>query len=337
MIKISQLFLIFLFVPAVSVIAGEQQNAPIGDFALENGSLINNCQIGYRVYGKANEDRSNIILFPTWFGGTSEHVGALIGPQGLLDSSRYQIIIVDALGNGISSSPSNYKKGPFPRFTVRDMVRSQYVLLTKVLGIPHVFAVVGGSMGGMQTFEWLVSYPEFMDKAVPYVGTPHGSSYDRLLWQTELNMIRSGQRYGMPVDSIMGLVASVQQMVARTPQYLAENTSRPDVDKIIREAFQERERLFTMQNYAAQIEAMLAHNVAAPFGDDMNRAAGRVKADVFVIVSASDHIVQPLPALDFAALIGAQTLVLDSDCGHLAVGCRLKEVGQAIARFLDNR
>jgi homoserine O-acetyltransferase len=76
----------------------------------------------------------------------------------------------------------------FPKFTLRDSVNSQYHLLTSVLKINHVKAVVGVSMGGMQTFQWLV-YPDFMDLGVPVVGSPRLAAYDLLLWQAQIDAI----------------------------------------------------------------------------------------------------------------------------------------------------
>jgi homoserine O-acetyltransferase len=74
-----------------------------------------------------------------------------------LDTSKYFIVATDAIGNGPTTSPSNSQAQPrmaFPRFLIRDMVTSQHRLMTQHLGIPHVVAVVGPSMGGMQSLQW---------------------------------------------------------------------------------------------------------------------------------------------------------------------------------------
>src|SRR5262249_16191291 len=99
--------------------------ASIRDFPLENGPVIPHCKVTYRTYGKMDADRSNVVVIPTWFNGLSEDWEKYIRPGGIVDPAKYYVIVMDALGDGNSSSPSNtkaFKPQKFPQFTVHDMV-----------------------------------------------------------------------------------------------------------------------------------------------------------------------------------------------------------------------
>src|SRR3954453_837738 len=148
------------------------QSYKIGDFQLESGEVIKDFAISYVTHGKLNEKKSNAILMVTAISGNHHRLDFLIGPGKALDTDKYFIVCTDAIANGFSTSPSNSKAQPrmqFPKFAIRDMVQSQYRLMKEKLGIDHVVAVVGPSMGGMQGLQWGVSHPGYMDALVAMV------------------------------------------------------------------------------------------------------------------------------------------------------------------------
>ncbi|MBU2445048.1 MAG: alpha/beta fold hydrolase [Bacteroidetes bacterium] len=265
-------------------------------------------------------------------------MGNLIGtgPNKLLDSSKYFIIAVDAIGNGISTSPSNsvtQNGKDFPQFTMRDMVNSQYELVTKVLGLDHLYAAIGGSMGSMQVLQWAVSYPDFVDKIVAYVPTPWSNSYDMLVWSTRLQIIESAQRVNMPEKDIMKSLSMLIQSIAQTPNYFVKNIPREKFDEYLKSFDREPSKTFTSYDYASQLRAMINLDISKNL-ESKEKLKDVIKAKVFMIISLQDHIVHPQPALDFAELIGAEKLVFDSECGHLVVNCEMEKCSKAIAEFL---
>ncbi len=148
------------------------QSFNMGDLRLESGEVIRDFAISYVTHGTLNAERSNAILMVTAISGNHHRLDFMIGPGRALDTDRFFIIATDAIGNGLTTSPSNSRTQPrmqFPRFTIRDMVASQHRLMTEHLGIQRVVAVVGPSMGGMQALQWGVSHPAFMDSLVAMV------------------------------------------------------------------------------------------------------------------------------------------------------------------------
>ena len=112
-----------------------------GDLKLESGEAIKDFSISYVTHGKLNEKKSNAILMVTAISGNHHRIDFMIGPGKALDPDKYFIICTDAIGNGLTTSPSNSKAQPrmsFPKFTIRDMVESQYRLMKEKLGIDHV-------------------------------------------------------------------------------------------------------------------------------------------------------------------------------------------------------
>jgi homoserine O-acetyltransferase/O-succinyltransferase len=320
---------------------GEQRFASLGACKLVSGQQIDHCRLGYRTWGRLNARRSNAVLVPTWFAGHSNDLGGLVGAKALLDPAKYFLIAVDALGDGVSSSPSNSaaQHGPaFPAFTTRDMVNAEYRLVTETLRLRHLHAVMGLSMGGMQTFEWMVDYPGFMTKAIPIAGTPRLTGYDLLLWHTEEDAFqadpawRGGKYQHTPP---LGLVQVIHTMNLTTTANYARTHPPEKFSGDYAGYFAKGILPFDANDWRAQLEAMMHHDIA--HGGTLNDAAKKVKAKVLVIIGAQDRMVNPQPALDFAALLGAKTLVLNSDCGHLSFGCESAKTYPAVRAFLDGQ
>ena len=322
---------------------GDLRFGRLGDFRLESGESIRDCRIGYRTYGRLDEAQSNAVLFPTWFSGTSQQLAGNIGRGKIVDSGRYYVIAVDAIGDGVSSSPSNSTAQPrmkFPKFSIRDMVESQYRLVTEVLHLKHLHGVLGISMGGMQTFQWIVAHPDFVERAVPIVGSPKLTPYDLLLWEAELHAIEGdanfqGGNYTTRPVAAMRTVSDIHNLALTTPAYYVEQNRGKDFAGVLAAAEQATLEGMDTNDWYRQLQAMIGLDIFRQFGGDMVRAASAVKAKVTVVAASRDHMVNPLPALELARLLHAVTVELGSDCGHLSPGCELPKVSEAVTKALE--
>lgn len=141
---------------------------PLPNFRLQCGLTLPEARLAYRTYGTLNGSKSNAILYPTSYGAQHCDIDWLIGPDGVLDSARYFIVIPNMFGNGLSSSPSNLPE-PFtgcrtPAFTHVDNVTAQRRLLTEVFGIERLALAYGWSMGGQQALHWGALFPECVER-----------------------------------------------------------------------------------------------------------------------------------------------------------------------------
>jgi homoserine O-acetyltransferase len=168
------------------------------ELKLQSGKTLAPVKIGYETYGKLTPEKDNAVLICHFYSGTSHAAGkykaedkapgywdAIIGPGKPLDTDKYFIVSSDTLVNINPKDPNVVTTGPasvnpktgkpygmtFPVVTVRDFVNVQYELL-KHLGVRRLQLVTGASGGGLQTFEWAVAYPDFVERIMPVIATP---------------------------------------------------------------------------------------------------------------------------------------------------------------------
>ena len=137
-----------------------QHTFVIRNFHTESGVILPEAKIVYGTYGHLNAAGDNAILLPSHYMADMHGYEWLIGPGKALDPAQHLLITSELFGNGRSSSPSNTAEpfhGPrFPVTTIRDNVEAVHELLTQELGVRHLQAVIGFSMGAQQAFQWAV-------------------------------------------------------------------------------------------------------------------------------------------------------------------------------------
>ncbi len=155
--------------------APKQGDFIASDFRFHTGEVMRELRLHYTTVGEPSGAPVLILHGTTGSGAgmlTQAFAGELFGPGQPLDASKYFIILTDAIGAGKSSKPSDGLRAKFPKYNYDDMVAAQYRLVTEGLGIRHLRMVLGNSMGGMHTWLWGVTHPDFMDALVPMASQP---------------------------------------------------------------------------------------------------------------------------------------------------------------------
>jgi len=173
------------------------------NFRTTSGAVLPEAKIVYGTYGHLNAAGDNVILLPSHYMAEMHGYEWLINmgnqPGKALDPARMFLITTELFGNGRSSSPSNTPEpfhGPrFPVTTIRDNVEAVHQLLTTELGVRHLRAVIGFSMGAQQAFQWAVSYPDFMDRIVATSGTAKTYGHGIVRLESEITAITTDEAF----------------------------------------------------------------------------------------------------------------------------------------------
>jgi homoserine O-acetyltransferase/O-succinyltransferase len=176
--------------------AVSHQSATFTDgFTLECGTTLRRLDVAFRTYGTLNAARSNAVLVchaltgDQYVAETHPITGKegwwqeVVGPGRPVDTDRFFVICANVLGGCMGSTGPRSRRDDseqpwgtdFPPITIRDMVRAQKRLISH-LGIERLFAVMGGSMGGMQVLEWVAQYPDAVFAALPIATASYHSA-----------------------------------------------------------------------------------------------------------------------------------------------------------------
>jgi homoserine O-acetyltransferase/O-succinyltransferase len=315
---------------------GPYEIAEIGDLVLEEGMTLRGCKLAYATFGRLSPARDNAILVTTWFSGTSKIMEqAYIGAGRALDPEKYFIIVVNQIGNGLSSSPHNtpapFGMGNFPRVRIGDDVRAQHKLLTETFGIEELQLVVGASMGAQQTWEWAVRYPDMVKRAAPIAGTARNTPHDFLYAETLCEAIRSdpawaGGWYNEPhavreglvrhsrLWSVMGLSTELYK------QELWRNLGFSSLDDFLVGLLDATFLAMDPNSLLAQAWKWQRGDVSRNTGGDLKAALGRIRARLVAMPIDTDMFFPPRDVEEEQRMVpNSELRVLRTLWGHVGV------------------
>ena len=325
-----------------------------GDLRLESGEVIKDFLISYVTHGKLNDKKSNAILMVTALGGNHHRIDFMIGPGKALDPDKYFIICTDAIGNGLTTSPSNSKaqaRMSFPKFTIRDMVESQYRLLKEKFGIDHVVAVVGPSMGGMQALQWGVSHSDYMDALVAMVPLARTPAWSVAVVEATRKAIMNDPawkdgNYDAPPEKGVRLWRDILNLLsARTPDmYAAQFKNGTDVLPWMEAQETAALKGFDANDYIYQTWAYERHDVGTSpgFGGDTAKALASIRAKTLILTGTKDLLnpeIEPLEAGKNIVGVKMLTISPGTVTGHASAGgfnpADVEFLNREAATFLD--
>jgi homoserine O-acetyltransferase len=171
----------------------------LGDLEAERGGTIRDARLSYATYGTLSPERDNVVVYPCSYTATHDDLAWLIGPDGVLDPTRWFVVVPDMFGNGLSSSPSALDPrdpGAWPPVvTVADNVRAQHRLLTEVFDVQRVVAAYGFSMGAGQAYHWAALYPDLVERAIVVCGSARTSVHNQVFLRGLLRILEAAPEH----------------------------------------------------------------------------------------------------------------------------------------------
>jgi len=319
-----------------------------GDVVLQSGAVLGSATLAYATYGKLNDARDNVIVYPTFFCGRHADNEWLIGEDRALDPSRYFIVVPNLLGNGISSSPSNSLASggaKFPFVSLYDNVRLQHRLLTERFEARRVALAVGWSMGAQQAFHWGALYPDYVERIAPFCGSARTSRHNFVFLEGVKAALKADQAfeqgaYRRPPTEGLKAVGRVYAGWGFSQAFYRSECDIKDLGFSSLEDFIVNfwESLFTRID-ANDLLSMLATWQAADISSntiyhgDLAKALGSIEARALVMPCDTDLYFPPEDsAIEVGLMPNAELKVIPSIWGHSAGALGLNKADVA---FID--
>ena len=303
------------------------------NFEFQCGKSLSAAQIVYQTYGKLNADQSNAILYPTSYGAQHSDIDWLISPGGILDPTRWFMIIPNMFGNGLSTSPSNSDCGLQEQgfwFSHVDNVRAQARLLSEVFGIDRLALIYGWSMGAQQAYHWGALYPDRVARIAALCGTARTTDHNRIFVQSLRSALTAdpawnGMRFDRIPDRGFHTFARIYASWAASPAFYREGLylklGYPSLEDYLTTAWEASYRTRDPHNLLAMLDTWLHCDISdnLHYQGNYHTALTAISAKTYVMPSTTDLYFTPADCAAEAAIIPhAEYHPIPSIWGHRA-------------------
>ncbi len=351
---------------------------------LESGRILEPFEIAYETYGALNEDKDNVVLVTHALSGSHHAAGlyegdrkpgwwdGLIGPGKGIDTDTHYVIATNVIGSCFGSTGPMSDAYPseepyrlkFPVVTIKDMIRAQKQLLSS-LGIHHVKAIIGGSMGGMQALQFAVDYPNFADRIIALAATYATRPWTIAFNKVAVEAIRNDPRFeggnyprgafaevgleGLAIGRIAGHISylSPESMDAKFGRNyvgtdgLFELFGRYEVERYLEYNTRNFSRVFDPLSYLYIVKAINTFNLSRGY-DSLHDAIMRIKAPVHLISFSGDYLFFPSEMEHIARMLERNGqphtyTEVPSDYGHDAFLVEIDKFDDVVRKALENQ
>jgi homoserine O-acetyltransferase/O-succinyltransferase len=301
----------------------------LGDFTTLTGEKIRDAKLSWKTHGTLSAARDNVILYPTSYSATHPELEWLIGPQGILDPTRWFIVQADMFANGLSSSPSNDPAYPAV-VTSWDNVQAQRRLLSEQFGIERLACVYGWSMGAQQAYHWAAIFPEAVERIIAICGSARTAVHNQVFLRSLLAVLEAapehlgGGRFSAPPKAALRAFGRIYASWALSQDFYRAGrhlTNEPDLEAFLVNQWEARWGQRDAANLYAQARCWDAGDISANvlYGGDLPKALAAIEARVLLMPGETDLYFRVADsALELPHLRHGELRVIPSINGHRA-------------------
>jgi homoserine O-acetyltransferase len=276
-----------------------------GDITLQSGTRLTDARLSWKAHGTLSPTRDNVIVYPTSYGAQHPDLEWLIGPEKVLDPTRWFIVIPDMFGNGLSSSPAD--RDDYPTLvTIHDNVQTQRSALRALFGIERVACVYGWSMGGLQAYHWAALFPDAVERIVVNCGVARTAVHNQVFLRSLMATLEAAPQHigngrfssePKAAKRAFGRIYAawaLSQDFYRAGLHLADgptpNLGAPDLDTFLKTDWEDRFSVRPAANQYAQLRTWDAADISANdrYHGDLTAALAAIQARVLLMPGETD-------------------------------------------------